>query len=396
MNFFNKKINIAKVMRVISIYIPKYPLWFSKKSITKRQEKIIVTKIKQSFSSITEPQLSNILQNISLSQDKKKILFVLTEHVRGSVDMIKSYTTINIIKTATDLNHDNIFFNGDDLYYGDHSQFLLEFSKLKRVIETNKPDIVIFDGTFYYTDRINFEPQHINQLKTISHFSAIICVFDLYLGQPDRLTYWDIAADLFLWTNPDLSAPQYVNFKKKEKIIISPFTIWPKIIIDTKKSNDGIDFYFDGGNTRDRKYFLKNVSKVIGLNSEINLHARRAHETISTSEYHKKLSISKLTFSNGYVNRKASIVTDRIAECALYKTVILHEDNNNLNYFVTPFKHYIPIRNKYEVIIYIQFFLKNHHYLKLIREAAYELHLSHYSGEKVFAAILTKLRETYN
>ena len=216
-------------------------------------------------------------------------------------------------------------------------------------------------------------------------------IFDLYSGTPNRLKYWDEAVDVFVIFTPTLKSEHFLTFTRKDKVIFSPFTPFNTLNFSGKATYfKTIDFFFDGGNTRDRSKLLSRIARMKSIKTKINLHDRSAILAPTYADYVTSMNDAKIGFSNGYINSETSIITDRIAENILAKSLILYESGSELEEFLIPFRHYIPIRNAHEIVIYTQFFLKNEHWIKIITSEALEFYLKNYSSAIMWKKFVEK------
>ena len=56
-----------------------------------------------------------------------------------------------------------------------------------------------------------------------------------------------------------------------------------------------------------------------------------------------------MTFSNGYINPRDSLITGRFIESVLLNTLVFYEKCLDLEYFFIPKLHYVPIKNREEL-----------------------------------------------
>jgi len=71
------------------------------------------------------------------------------------------------------------------------------------------------------------------------------------------------------------------------------------------------------------------------------------------------LSEDKFVFTNGYRNRHESQIIAKTTEVLLVRSLLLYESGSQLDYFFTPYSHYLPVCNVPDLVEKVNFLQNN-------------------------------------
>jgi hypothetical protein len=165
-------------------------------------------------------------------------------------------------------------------------------------------------------------------------------------------------ADFGVIHNPLLS------FKKYAKRII----LWPTYPFGDVFDGMGIEekqngLLFSGTSFRGlngRKYYSKYaLRRGLDIVDSMSNNEKKENSYFGYSEYLKSLEVCKLAFTTGYRNKKESLLAFRCVELIRRGVVVLYEEGSFIDYFYTPYVHYIPVSNAPDMYLKADYLLKN-------------------------------------
>lgn len=204
------------------------------------------------------------------------------------------------------------------------------------------------------------------KLEIMRHMdlAIIVDIPDLYKcrGGVDKLTAWMRIANLVIIHNSRL----LVSGQKKN-ILLWPGFPFPESKYSIEWSAKGRDLSIMGYGHRQRDLFVKQAirHKLMTSNS---LHSNTAQENLEYfyMDYISRLRDTRISFANGFINLKESIVVGRAIESILSNSLLLYEDGSDLDYFLTPYSDYIPVYNLPDFIEKVLYFQNNPHHAEII------------------------------
>jgi len=172
-------------------------------------------------------------------------------------------------------------------------------------------------------------------------------------------------ADFGVIHNPRLNFEKFSN-----RVILSPTYPFADVFSSTGSQEKKSALLFSGSSFRGlngRKYFFKYAVKR-GLDVIYSMADGEKEENIYSeySEYLKSLEVCKLSFTTGYRNRKESLLAFRCIELMMRGVVVLYEEGSFIDYFFTPYVHYIPVKNAPDMFLKAEYLLRNPEFISSV------------------------------
>lgn len=284
------------------------------------------------------------------------VILMMSKFVSSNLEgRINPFPTI-FIKSAESQGARVSFIEMDDATYGNTQKKQKTFgSQVLSALDSSKRNIIVFDANH---TPINEELEFcLNDLEELRQRSTIVgCIYDYYLGQPDRVSYWIEKCDKIVILTPCIG-PMLKKWMDNPKVLIFPFT--PSVFdhIFPNQEPRKILFFYDGSAARHRDIFLSSVESKMSK-VEIHFHGNEESNSMSHAQYLKKMNESLLTFTNGFTVSGEHMVTDRIRESLMMGCLPICEDSKSIRYFMKRFQHYFPVKNRYQLLLAVQFFEK--------------------------------------
>ena len=219
--------------------------------------------------------------------------------------------------------------------------------------------------------------------------SLLIEVPDCYVTR-DGLTdlqYWIINADVVVCHNSRVR-----QFVDSDKLIIWPGFPLPMTCFPAYKPHQYMRLLIQGSSHRQRNLFASKAKKA-GLPVDLKIHSRSMGEStiFGYQEYIKSLGKYWFTFSNGYVNKKESIIVGRALETLAHGNVLLYESKSDLGFFFKEYSEYIPIKNYSDLILKANFLIQNFDFAVAISRNARNAVLSRYTGNHFWEIVFDRI-----
>ncbi len=304
---------------------------------------------------------------------------------------------VNFCGSATHAGYLVSQFDISDISYDDHVKRPMNYSKnlkagieaLKEFLLLEKPEIVVFDGNFIPRGR-SIGREVIRDMKSDLGFKLCTVVGDLHDLQPEnRLDYWGEVSDLVVIF--DSQTRHYANFANKEMVLVSPFIPFDERCFHGSVEKD-IGLGFCGGKGRRRDVFLSFAEKC-GIPTTVHFVDDKKY--LTDVEFRDFLSRSRISFSNGYVGTIAglshSVMTGRIAESILSGSLLVYESGSQIDEYLVPYVHYIPVDNIHELVHFCRYLLKNEEIRAGMAASAYEYCLENYSSKRFWDCVTHRL-----
>ena len=302
---------------------------------------------------------------------------------------------VNFSGSATHAGHIVSQFDIGDISYDDHVKHPMNYGKnlksgsLKDFLLLEKPDIVVFDGNFIPSGRL-INREMIREIKSDLGFKLCTIIGDLHDLQPqNRLDYWAEVSDLVVIFNS--KTRHYANFVNNEKVLVSPLIPFDERCFNASVERD-IGLGFCGGKGRRRDAFLS-FAEQCGLPT--TAHFVDDKKYLTASEFKDFLSRSRITFSNGFVGTVAgiahSVMTGRIAESILSGSLLVYESGSQIDDYLVPYVHYIPVDNVHDLVHFSRYLLKNEEIRAAMTASAYEYWMENYSSKKFWNCVTQRL-----
>ena len=304
---------------------------------------------------------------------------------------------VNLSGSAAHAGHSVSQFDLSDISYDEIVKRPMNYSKilksgvvaLKEFLLFEKPDIVIFDGNFIPHGK-SIDREMIREIKRDLGFKLCTFVGDLHDLQPQsRLDYWGKVSDLVVVGNSQTR--HYANFSNKGKVLVAPFFPFDEHRFNRVDVRD-IGLGFCGGKGRRRDDFLS-FAEQCGIPT--TTHFVDDKKYLNEVEFKDFLTRSKITFSNGYVGTVAgiahSVMTGRIAESILSRSLLVYESGSQIDDYLVPYVHYIPVDNVHDLVHSCRYFLKNEEIRAGMTASAYEYLMENYSSKRFWDCVTRRL-----
>jgi hypothetical protein len=158
-----------------------------------------------------------------------------------------------------------------------------------------------------------------------------------------KYLFWNDIADIFVMSRP--SKLQELPQSIIHKILIQPGIPYSThLLMGAEKS---IDFAFVGSPSRDRKFFMAGLSK-FPIKTQIEFAGKTEGRFTQYSDYIEVISRARMTFSNGYINPRDSLIAGRFIESVLVGTLVFYENCPDLEFFFRPGLHYVSVKSRRE------------------------------------------------
>jgi hypothetical protein len=315
---------------------------------------------------------------------RNKLLIFSSLLLNDSEKFVDNDLTVNVMSSARNAGWTVKQYFGSPLK---NSPYVLEkerISEFENILNEFKPDILCIDSnfqihhkTFSYEALINFKKKY--------NFKVLMFVPDF---EVKKLKYWGTEfADFIQYSRPSLR--NKINFITDSKIICLPGITYDEssFISNFEKV---YDIYYSGSDARQRKVFLNAAS-----NTDLKVKAiygnRISDKSPNYELYKVELSKSRMTFSNGYITKKNSLIAGRFIESILSQSVCLYEECLDVNTFFQPYLHYIPVKNIHEFVKSAQYLKLNTERLKTISTEAYEYYMENYSSKLFWNYIASRI-----
>ena len=171
----------------------------------------------------------------------------------------------------------------------------------------------------------------------------------------------------------------------------------PFIPFDEHRFNRGdvrdVGLGFCGGKGRRRDDFLS-FAEQCGIPT--TAHFVDDKKYLTDSEFKDFLSRSQITFSNGYAGTVAgiahSVMTGRIAESILSRSLLVYESGSQIDDYLVPYVHYIPVDNVHDLVHSCRYLLNHEEKRAEMANEAYSFLTEHYSSKKFWNCVTQRLR----
>ncbi len=259
-----------------------------------------------------------------------------------------------------------------------------ELKLLHEKIAEFKPDIILFDqNNTVYDGEDTISAQDFMEIKQKFSCKIIRHLSDYHDFTPNVPNEWLNAIDLFSSSLMPIS--HHKRNIPDDKIIQipafpSPLPNYPKII----------NFGFAGNVGADREAYLHDTDKFIA-NSKIF----KGQAFPNMTDYNNYYASCKMTFNTGYRgmmnNNDYFILTSRPFESISNRILLFEEDGGACSEFFVPWRDFIPVKNRAEMIIYAQFFSENHEWWQRITDQAFNIWQENYDFPLIWQTICARL-----
>jgi len=299
--------------------------------------------------------------------------------------------------SAAHAGHSVSQFDLSNISYDDNTKRPMNYGKklkdgveaLKEFLLLEKPDIVVFDGNFIPRGK-SIDCDMIRKMKIDLGFKLCTVIGDLHDLQPEnRLDYWGEVSDLVVVFNSETR--HYIDFVKKEKLLVAGWIPFDERRFHGSVVRD-IGLGFCGGKGRRRDAFLS-FAEQCGVPT--TAHFVDDKKYLTGDKFRDFLSRSRITFANGFVGTVAgipiSVMTGRIAESILSGSLLVYESGSQIDNYLVPFVHYIPVDNIHELVHFCRFLLDNDEVRAEITNSAHEYLIENYSSKKFWDCVTQRL-----
>lgn len=278
---------------------------------------------------------------------------------------------------------------------------------LTKELSTNAyPSLLILDGNSI-DSLCSDELKQVNLLRN-KGFIVIVDHPDLLVtknAQNKLIRILEIA-DFAVIHNPNIDLP---------KNLAGKVLLWPSFPIP--KSPEPVPFdlrqsgiLFSGGRHRGHRQFYsnylkkKNIEVIDELYPSLNKvsksenvsnenHGKNEGGFLSYQEYFDSLELYSMAFTNGYRNPKESLLAFRACELMAKKTLVFYEEGSWIDYFFTPYQHYIPIENAPDLADKVRYLSKNPEGMIKVIDSAKQVMDNLYSEDIFWQKLINKINK---
>lgn len=260
--------------------------------------------------------------------------------------------------------------------------------RLREHLIRTRPNLVVIDGNLTPGRFENYK-NSLLELQRKLDFSIVAIIGDLHeLQKDDRLEYWGECSDVVCVYDTDNG--KFRRYSNKAKIIVAPSIPFQQKVFFRDFPTRDISLGFCGGKGRRRADFME-FARDCGVPTT-TIFRDDMGKSLSNDEYISFLQRSRLTFSTGFYGvvdgRRRFVLTGKIGETMLAKSVLLYESGSQIDDFFVPFVHYIPVDNVHELVHYSKFLLQNEEIADRIAESALDFYQRHYSSDLFWNKVL--------
>jgi hypothetical protein len=278
--------------------------------------------------------------NASKINEPSRTLICVEPSIRFEDQFIQSDLHINLVESLKE----NKYFMLDAWNEIEKIRLSLKVKEvqeyLENVVSSSQISHLFFDLNCSRESEL-FGLNWITNLKNRHNLKVVFFAPDFSLK---KYLYWDNVADIFVMSRP--SKLQELPRSITEKVLLQPGVPYANNLFKSAEKN--LDFAFVGSPSRGRKFFLEGLSK-LPIETQIEFSGKSEGRLTRYVDYLEIVSRARMTFSNGYINPRDSLITGRFIESVLLNTLVFYEKCLDLEYFFIPKLHYVPIKNREEL-----------------------------------------------
>ena len=372
--FYKKPIILIKIYYRIKIinrpdkYLGKYSASINSKDIEILKKRFIVKNI------LPFESKYSLKDYEGTSNHNLKLMLFSSLLLNNSEKYVENDLTVNVLFSARNAGWTVKQYFGRPLKNSPHvieKQRINEFDSFLKEFE---PDILCMDSNFQINHK-TFSYEALTNFKSKYNFKVLMFVPDF---EVKKLKYWGSEfVDFIQYSRPSLR--KKINFIPDSKVICLPGVTYDEssFLPGFKKV---YDIYYSGSDTRQRKTFL-DAAQNTDLKVRVLYGNRISDESPSYELYKEELSKSSMTFSNGYITKKNSLIAGRFIESILSQSVCLYEECLDVNTFFQPYLHYVPVKNIHDFVKSAQYLKLNAERLNTISTESYNYYMKNYSSK---------------
>ena len=296
-------------------------------------------------------------------------------NLNNSNEFVENDLTYHLLRSAKEAGlHSEQFWGSTST----NSPFVMEKQRLDEFIshcEKSNTQILTLDSNLRPNQK-TFNYENFLEIKKKYNLRIILFVPDF---DKKKIDYWarDLA-DLVVTSRPSLIPS--LSSTDISKIVCLPGVPYARSVFQKSHLRE-IDFYFSGSMTRQREIYLGALSKS-EIRTKIIFGNRKMDQSPSYEQFLSDLGNAKVTFANGYINKKNHLIAGRFLEAILSETLCIYEDATELESFFIPFQHYIPVSTSTEFVKMTHYYLRECEERKNISKLAFNYWDSHYSSNR--------------
>lgn len=313
-----------------------------------------------------------------------KLMLFSSLLLNNSEKYVENDLTSNVMSSAKNAGWDVKQYFGSPLKNSPHMIERERINEFNNVLKEFQPNILCIDSNLQINHK-TFSYEALMNFKNKYNFKVLMFVPDF---EVKKLKYWGREfVDFMQYSRPSLR--KKINFIPDSKIICLPGITYNEssFFSDFKKV---YDIYYSGSDTRQRKIFL-NAAENTNLKVRA-LYGNRINEQSPNYELYKyELNKSRMTFSNGYITNKNSLIAGRFIESILSRSVCLYEECLDVNAFFQSYLHYVPVTNIHDFVKSAQYLRLNDEVLNTISSESYNYYMSNYSSKLFWSYLSSKI-----
>lgn len=377
--------NLFVFLCVIDLILPKSKFKLqNKNSIQKNLEADCTSKLPQFAQEIFECE----------SSTKHGVNYTLIFFVPNSGDNLTKSTILNLAMSLTAI--DNVEFIvmtrfGEVIL---SSEVYANKLSVEDVIQIN-PDYIFFEIHTIFDNHGLLEEQNLYNIKKHSKAKIIGICFDIWRAYDlNFISKWSNLSDYFIHMDQKSVTTHGLD---ANKLIFWPYAGWVNTI--EPKLNKNKVIYFSGNiKPSDRRYVLrvtKKISQKLKLQMAINK-ADHSELTGLKSEaiYFNQLNNSQYILGLSQKSQNVTLVTFRSLEAIFLNCTLIQQElegDSPLSEMFTPYDHYLPFSSLNDLEIILKEIKINDSKYVLVGKNAGEFMAKHYSPEKMWSYLFSKL-----
>jgi len=264
-----------------------------------------------------------------------------------------------------------------------------DLAKLRELVDKFRPNVIVFDANFIGSD-VSVNSAYLSSIKDEFSIRMIGFMGDVWgTHWVEIANYWGSVADLLLHISPSGAFERACSFS--EKMLSSPYPVNTRSFFPERVKESDLSFF--GSHAYLRPFWLLNAIRVanqLGLETNIRSH-QRTSDCPDMAAYAKILRRSKMVMNFSSRSADVKMLTGRAWQALHSGTLLLEEQNEEIEHFFVPFVHYVPFENAFQLTRLIEFFYKNQDEAETIGAGALDFCARHYNAASVWTRVLGAL-----
>jgi hypothetical protein len=269
-----------------------------------------------------------------------------------------------------------------------------DFSKLTTKSQTETVVKIFYDNP---REQV-YMPERLEAQKNLDNSMSVVIHGDILKKRTQQLLNILSESDFCAHFNPIVS--QSLSTEEVQRTMVWPALPYPESILSRyytdKVREKGVLFSGNFYRSRDAYAWFCERAKVPTFRL-IDPERVGSSVIVNYLEYVEEISKYELMFANGYKYHDESILVGKVIEAILVGTTVLYESGSWIDTFLTPYKHYVPVRSARDLIVKAEYLLNNPKVSRSIAANAFNFYVTQYPSGKFWnemesALIMNRIR----